>query len=246
MAVSGTYTWDLDILNIIEEAYELAGNEARSGYDLRTAVRSINLLMREWENKGINLWTIDDYSLALTATDEFSLDAEILDVLEVVERDGSDDTDQLVQRISLEEMHVLPDKENTDADISTYYAIERNRGGVVLHLYPTPSSTAVSNGNTLEFWAFRRIADIDRGKTGYEQNADVPTRFLPALTLGLAYKLSQKIIANKMTSMDVQSLKYVMANSERLKRDYMESMQEAMEADRDRTSIFIIPGWGRR
>ena len=92
MTTSGTTSFDLDIEELIAEAYERCGIETRDGYDLRTARRSLNLLFAEWASRGLNLWTIQEHTLALTAGDyEYDLPANIVDVLSTVIRSPQGD-----------------------------------------------------------------------------------------------------------------------------------------------------------
>ena len=104
MATSGTTAFNMDFTEIAEEAWERAGREMRSGYDLRTARRSMNLMTIEWQNRGINLWTIDDGTVSLVAgTSEFDLPSDSIDLLEQVIRTGSGNpstqTDLTINRI---------------------------------------------------------------------------------------------------------------------------------------------------
>jgi len=106
MATSGTYAFTLDLTDMIEESFERAGLELRSGYDYRTARRSIDLLMLEWQNRGLNLWTIQEGTTSITAgTSRYALASDILDVIEVYVRTNSGDTgtqfDQMITRVSI-------------------------------------------------------------------------------------------------------------------------------------------------
>ena len=115
MATSGTYTFNLDLADAMEEAFERAGRELRSGYDYRTARRSLNLLMLEWQNRGLNLWTVRDGTKALTAgTSAYALDADILDIVEAFVRTDAGSTtsqfDQSMTRISVSDYSQLSNK----------------------------------------------------------------------------------------------------------------------------------------
>ena len=91
MATSGTYNFNLDLGDAIEEAFERAGLELRSGYDYRTARRSINLLMLEWQNRGLNLWTVREGTQALTASDgSYTLDGQVFDIIEAFVRTNTE------------------------------------------------------------------------------------------------------------------------------------------------------------
>ena len=115
MATSGTYAFTLDLADMIEESFERAGLELRSGYDYRTARRSIDLLMLEWQNRGLNLWTIQEGTTSITAgTARYALSGEILDIIEAYIRTNSGDTssqfDQVLTRISISEHSHLSNK----------------------------------------------------------------------------------------------------------------------------------------
>src|SRR5210317_1641677 len=109
MTTSGSRDFNIDVAEIIEEAYERCGLEVRTGYDARTARRSLNLMFAEWANRGLNLWTVKQGTITLTqgqATE--TLSASVVDVLELVlRRDG---TDYEIERISRGEYSTLPNK----------------------------------------------------------------------------------------------------------------------------------------
>ena len=105
MATSGTTTFNLDISEIMEEAYDLCGLELRSGYSYRSAKRAMNLVFLEWQNKGLNLWTVEQSSTTLTAgTSSYTLESSALDVVDAFIRTDAGNTssqfDQRLNRIS--------------------------------------------------------------------------------------------------------------------------------------------------
>ena len=160
MATSGTKTFSLDTAQVIEEAYELAGLELRTGYDARTARRSLNIMFADWSNRGINLWTVEQVSLDFTnGTSSYTLNSYDVDVLEAIVRvydstSSSTYSDITLERISRSEYLNIPDK--TSKGRPSQYFVERKETPV-LHVYPTPDDTT-----TYKFISYRvqRIDDI--------------------------------------------------------------------------------------
>ena len=182
---SGTVAFKLDILQICEEAYERAGTEMRSGYDLRTARRSLNILLLGWVNRGLNLWTVKEASLDMVAgTKTYSLADDCVDVLDAVIRDGTGDTqvDFNLPRLSVSSYAQTSNK-NTPARPTSYYVDRQNR--VTVTVFPEV------NDSTLDFvyWYVRRIEDLGATNTN---NPDMPERAVPALISGLAFYLALK------------------------------------------------------
>jgi len=221
MTVSGTKTFELDVTEYIEEAYERCGLEARTGYDLRTAKRSLNLMLAEWANRGINRWTIAQTTQIVTVgTASYSLGAETIDILSaVVRRDG---TDYSLDRISRDDFLTIPDK-SMQARVMQFY-VDRQITPT-LKVWPTPD-------NSTDIIIFDRLVRMDDAAT-QANTLQVPFRFYPALAAGLAYYIS---------------LKKAPARTEVLKILYEEEMARAMEEDRDRASFIIQPSvaysWG--
>tara|TARA_R110000803_G_scaffold134907_1_gene201903 strand:+ start:729 stop:1409 length:681 start_codon:yes stop_codon:yes gene_type:complete len=222
MATSGTKTFSLDTAEVIEEAYELAGLELRTGYDAATARRSLNIMFADWANRGINLWTLEQVTLDLVSgTSAYTLNSFDVDVLEAVVRvfDSSDSTtfsDISVERISRSEYLNLPDK-NTTGRPSQYF-VERKETPV-LNVYPAPDNTT-----TYKFISYRiqRIDDV----TASAQDQEVPSRFIPCMTTGLAYQIALKKNPQKAGL---------------LKAEYEEAFARAADEDRDRASISLTP-----
>lgn len=224
MAVSGTSTFDLDILEMVEEAYERAGKEMRSGYDLRTARRSLNILAQEWTNRGINLWTVEQRTLPLVqGTDVYTLDPDIIDLIEHVIRfnagQGTLQTDYQITRTSVS-TYALRTTKLVQARPTEIY-VDRQRSAPRITLWPVPNEEPMQ----LVYWILRRINDAG----AYTNTIDMPSRFIPAMTSGLAYH-----IACKVAPTDHQLIS-------RLETDYEKQYGLAAQEDRDRADLRIVP-----
>ena len=196
MTTSGTSSFDLQISDLFEEAYERAGSELRSGYDFRTARRSFNLLTSEWANRGINLWTVESGTIALVAgTATYNLPVDTIDLIEHVIRQNpgntSTQTDISISRISVSTYSTIPNKLNTGRPIQVYINRQSGIATPAGIQYPTITVWPVPPDNTYTFvyWRLRRLQDAGNG----DGTADIPYRFLPALTAGLAYQIAMKI-----------------------------------------------------
>lgn len=219
MATSGTATFNLDFEELIEEAYERCGVETRTGYEMRTGRRSLNLMFMDWANRGLNLWTIEQRSVALVAgTAQYSLPADTVNILSAVVRTGSGSTQQDVtlDRISQNEYLHIPDK-LTQGRPSQYFLQRTNTP--VLFIYPASDA---AGPYTFQYYAVRRIQDTG----GFGNTADVVFRFIPALAAGLAYYLSLKKAPDR-TAM--------------LKQLYEEEFTRAALEDRDTASVYLTP-----
>ena len=188
MATSGTTAFDMDFTEIAEEAWERAGRELRSGYDLRTARRSMNLMTIEWQNRGINLWTIDEGTLNLVSgTSQYNLPADTIDLLEQVIRTNAGNTatqsDLTISRISVSTYASIPNKLSTGRPIQVW--IERLRDQPRINVWPVPDS----NDYVFQYWRMRRIEDAGSGV----ETPDMNFRFLPCLVAGLAYHIAMKV-----------------------------------------------------
>ena len=223
MATSGTATFNPEIVEIVEEAYERCGLELRSGYDLKTARRSLDIMAAEWSNRGINLWTVESGTLSLTTgTATYTLPADTIDLLETVIRtgSGSDQQDLSINRISVSTYATIPNKNNQGRPIQIY--VDRQATPKV-SVWPTPDS---STTYTLAYWRLRRIEDAGRaGSNTY----DVPSRFIPCLVAGLAYH-----IATKRPEVGLDRVTF-------LKAAYDEQFTLAADEDRDKSSIQFAP-----
>lgn len=216
MAVSGSTDFNLDAAEVIQEAYERCGLQETSGKDLRTAVRSMNLLMAEWANRGLNLWTVTLGTQSTTASDkDYALNANIVDVLEVSVRDA-DDTDVTLSRISRADYEMLPSKDSEGKPSQFYF--ERTTTPT-LYVYPTPDLSTY----TIRYYYLKRLDDTDVPT----DDPNVPFRFLPCLTAGMAYYIAMKKAPQMMPN---------------LKQVYEEEFKRAMDEDRDRASFSAVPG----
>lgn len=182
---SGTVNFKLDILQLCEEAYERAGTEMRTGYDLRTARRSLNILLLGWVNRGLNLWTVKEASLDMVAgTKTYTLADDCVDVLEAVIRDGTgaSQVDYNLTRLSVSSYAQTSNK-NTESRPTSYYVDRQNRATVTV--YPEVNDSTLD----LVYWYVRRIEDVGAANTN---NPDMPERAVPALISGLAFYLALK------------------------------------------------------
>ena len=215
MAVSGSTDFSIDAAEVIQEAYERCGLQEVTGKDLRTAIRSMNLLMSEWANRGLNLWTIQLGTQSTTASDaDYTLATNIVDVLEVVLRDANS-LDTNLGRVSRADYHMLPNK-STEGRPSQFY-FERTTTPT-LFLYPTPDLSTY----TVRYYYLKRLDDLDLAT----DDPNVSFRFLPCLVAGMAYYL-----AMKKAPQLVQQNKLI----------YEDELKRALDEDGQRTSTFITP-----
>ena len=216
MAVSDSTDFNLDAAEVIQDAYERCGIQEISGKDLRSAIRSMNLLMAEWANRGLNLWTVTLGTQSTAASDnDYALSTNVVDLLEVVLRD-SNNIDTTLSRISRADYQMLP-KKSSEGKSSQFY-LERTTTPT-LYLFPTPDVATY----TIRYYYLKRLDDIDVPT----DDPNVPFRFLPCLTAGMAYYLAMKKAPQMMPS---------------LKQVYEEEFKRAMDEDRDRASFSAVPG----
>ena len=214
MAVSGSTDFELDVADYIEEAFERCGLEVRTGYDLKTAKRSLNLLFADWANRGLNQWTIEQRSFTLTASDgEYVLDNDVVDILSLVVRRSG--IDYSLDRISRDTYLNIPSKTTTGRP--TQFFVDRQITPN-LKIWPLPENST----DLIVFNALTRLDDADT----YVNTIGVPFRFYPALAAGLAY-----YIAIKKSPDRIQMLKPI----------YEEELARAMDEDRDRASFRVAP-----
>ena len=214
MATSGSRDFNLDVAEVIEEAYERCGLEVRTGYDAKTARRSLNLMFADWANRGVNLWTVEQDTKTLTqGTAAITLTADVVDLLEVVlRRDG---TDYTVQRIIRGEYVTLPNKTTQGRPSQCYF----DRQIVpVINLWTVPENST----DQLIFYYVQRIEDAD----ALTNTTDMPFRFYPCMVAGLAYYMAMKRAPDR-----VQLLKTV----------YAEEFQRAADEDIGRTPLKLQP-----
>ena len=214
MATSSSTNFEIDVAEYVEEAFERCGIEIRTGYDLRSARRSMNLLFADWANRGLNQWTITQRTQALTANDvEYTLNADVIDILSMVVRRSG--VDYSMTRISRDDYISLPNK--ASAGRPSQYFLDRQITPN-LKLWAAPENST----DVLYYDALTRIQDADTSAN----TVDVPFRFYPCLTAGLAYYIAIKRAPDK-----VQLLKSI----------YEEEFQRASAEDRDRATLTITP-----
>jgi hypothetical protein len=214
MTTSGSRDFNLDVGEMIEEAYERCGLEVRTGYDAKTARRSLNLMFADWANRGLNLWTVNQATITLTqGQEQETLTPDVVDLLEVVlRRDG---TDYELDRISRGDYLTMPNK-TVQGRPSQYY-FDRQITPVI-NLWSVPENST----DQLVYYYVRRIEDAD----ALVNTTDIPFRFYPCLVAGLAY-----YIAVKRAPERVQMLKTI----------YEEEFQRAADEDENRTPLKLQP-----
>ena len=239
MTTSGTTSFNLDLNNLLEEAFERCGSELRSGYDLRTARRSLNLLTVEWSNRGVNLWTIENGEIPLVANQiSYELPIDTIDLLEHVTRTGTgaNQADLTITRISVSTYATIPNKLATGRPIQVW--VDRQSGATYppggrpngtntttgvdhpqIYVWPAPDQ---SNYYTFVYWRMRRIQDAGNGIT----TQDIPFRFLNCMIAGLAYYLAIKVAPDRAAV---------------LKEQYDEQWRFASEEDRDKAAVRFVP-----
>ena len=224
MASSGTYDFNLDIDEVIQEATEMIGGEQTLGHTPQSARRSINLLLNDWQNRGVLLWSTFTTAITVaTSTTTYDLADSVNDALIVTVKASAAATETQLTRISYEEYNVLPNKSQTGRP--TQYSIKRNVNNPTIYLYPIPDNST----EILTVEAIRQLEDVNKSAA---QNADIPKRFLPCLTYGLAHQLAQK-------RPGVTDARIAM-----LKTSYEETFKRAMEEDKERASIYFKPKIG--
>lgn len=226
-----TTNFNLDLNEIVEEAFERCGAELRTGYDLRTARRSLNLLLLDWANRGINLWTVEQGQQVLTYNqDTYDIPVDTVDLLDHVIRTGTGtgQTDITITRISGSVYAAIPNKNATGRPIQVW--VNRQTGAtdtlnVVSYpqfvVWPKPDN---STTYTFVYWRLRRMFDVGDGINGQ----DIPFRFLPCMVAGLAYNLSMKIPGAEQ-------------RSGFLKDEYDRQWALAAEEDRDKSPVRFVP-----
>ncbi len=214
MATSGSRDFNLDVGEIIEEAFERCGLEVRTGYDARTARRSLNLMFAEWANRGINMWTVEQGTITLTQGQaQETLLPDVVDVLEIVLR--RDNTDYEVERISRGDYVTLPNK--TTQGRPSQFWFDRQISPVI-NLWAVPENST----DQIIYYYVQRIEDADT----LVNTMDMPFRFYPCMVAGLAYYISMKRAPDR-----IQLLKSV----------YEEEFQRAADEDEDRVPLKLQP-----
>lgn len=219
MATSGTAAFNPDIIELIEEAYELCGKELRAGYELKSARRSLNMLMQEWANRGINFWTIEETTASVAASvASLVLASDTVDIIDATWRTGTgtSQVDKTLTRMSVHEYAHIANKNTTG--VPSQYWVNRTLTPTV-YLWPIPSTAG-----TLVYYKVRKIEDAG----SYTNTVDLPSRFLPAITAGLAYYLAIKTpeAESRITF---------------LKQHYEEQYAMAADEDRERATLRLVP-----
>ena len=214
MATSGSRDFSLDVAEIIEESYELIGLELRTGYDAQRARRSLNILMSDWMNRGLNLWSIYKDTTTLTEDDvDITMNTGDIDVTDAVIRRGT--TDYAITRITRNDYLNLPNKTQTGRPNQIY--VERSNPPVV-YLWPAPENST----DQLITYRVRHLEDADT----LVDDVDVPARFIPAMVSGLAYYLARKLAPDR-----VQEALII----------YEQDFDRAANQDTEKGSLFIRP-----
>jgi hypothetical protein len=224
MATSGTQAFNLDLSEIVEEAFERCGAELRTGYDLRTARRSLNLLFADWANRGINMWTIEQGSITLVpGTPTYDLPIYTVDLMEHVIRTGagnaSTQADLNITRISVSTYATIPNKLNQARPIQVY--IDRISPTPTITVWPVPDNVQTY---TFVYWRLRRIQDAGSGVN----TMDVPFRFLPCMIAGLAAYLSLKVPGG-------------LERNQMLQAQYDAAWELAAGEDREKAAVRFVP-----
>tara|TARA_R110000868_G_scaffold112176_4_gene302304 strand:+ start:10917 stop:11609 length:693 start_codon:yes stop_codon:yes gene_type:complete len=224
MATSGTSVFNLDLAELVEEAFERCGAELRTGYDLKTARRSLNLLFADWANRGINLWTVEQGSINLVqGTATYNLPDNTVDLLEHVIRTGagnvSTQADLTITRISVSTYSSIPNKLTQARPIQVY--IDRQAPTPTVTVWPTPDGSIPYQ---FIYWRLRRIQDAGDGSN----TMDVPFRFIPCMVSGLAYYLAIK-------------LPDALPRLEILKAQYDTDWDFASTEDREKAAVRFVP-----
>ena len=228
MTISGTTTFNLDLTEIVEEAFERAGAELRTGYDLKTARRSLNLLYADWANRGINMWTFEQGTIPLRqGVATYDLPSDTVDLMEHVIRTGpgnvATQSDLTITRISVSTYATIPNKLQQARPIPVW--IERRQETPRITVWPIPDQgTAEQPYYTFVYWRLKRIDDAGSGSN----TMDVPFRFLPCMVAGLAYYLAMKV-PNGTQRLDM------------LKAQYDEAWDLASTEDREKAAVRFVP-----
>ena len=224
MTISGTTAFNLELTEIVEEAFERAGAELRTGYDLKTARRSLNLLFADWANRGINMWTFEQGTIPLRqGVATYDRPSDTVDLMEHVIRTGagsaSTQADLTITRISVSTYATIPNKLQQARPIQVW--IERLQPAPRITVWPVPDN---SQPYTFVYWRLKRIDDAGSGSN----TMDLPFRFYGAMVAGLSYYLATKI-PNAINRLDV------------LKSQYDEAWELASTEDREKAAVRFVP-----
>lgn len=221
MASSGLTNFDLAIDDVVEQAFEKIGGQPISGEEARSARICLNLLLTEWQNRGVLLWKMVNTPVSVTtSTTQYTLPSSVIDSLQTTINVSGNDLE--LNRITYQDYMKLPDKTQTGRP--TQFSFLRGKDNVSMYLWPTPDQTY-----TINLLAMTRLENVNKSAI---ETADIPFRFLPPLVDGLAYKMS-----TRRAGIDVNKINL-------LKQEYEESFAFALEEDRQRTSMHILPRLG--
>jgi hypothetical protein len=218
MALSGSTNFEPNVAEFVEEAFERCGLELRTGYDLKTARRSINIMLAEWANRGLNQWTIEQDTQTVTqGQSNYTLNSNVIDILDVVLRRTTNNvqTDISIDRLSRSSYLNIPNKD-TQAMPSQWFLDKLT--DPVLKVWPTPD-------NSTDILVFNKLVRMDDADSG-TNTLDMPFRFYPCFAAGLAYYIAIKRAPEKV---------------QLLKQAYEEEFERAMSTDEDKASFRIRP-----
>jgi hypothetical protein len=219
MSTSGTYNFSMDIDEVIQEALEMIGGEPTLGHEPKSARRSINLLLSDWQNRDIMLWTAETSVFTVSvSTTTYALASSSIDVLEAVI--SRDNTDIQLERISMQEYLKIPNKKQTGRP--TQYAVRHERENPEVYLWPLPENST----DQVKVELIRYMQDVNKSAV---QTPDISRRFLPCLTAGVAYYMSMK-----RPNVDMNRIAMI-------KTEYEERLARALTEDRERVSLLIKP-----
>ena len=218
MTTSSSTNFEPDVTEFIEEAFERCGLELRTGYDLKTAKRSINLMLAEWANRGLNQWTIEQATQTVTkGTNQYTLNSNVIDILDCSLRRDTDGTnlDLQMTKISRSEFLNIPTK-STQARPNQFFLDKQV--SPVLNIWPTPE-------NSTDVLVFNKLVRMDDADTA-TNTMDMPFRFYPCFAAGLAYYIAIKKAPDRVVM---------------LKQMYEDEFERAMSQDEDTASFRISP-----
>lgn len=224
MAVATTYAFTLDLVDVIEDAYRKCGLELRTGDDFQMARKALDLMLIEWQNRGINFWTVAPATLALVAgTATYALPADTIDIIEQTIRtgSGSSQVDIPITRVNVSTYSSTPNKNATGRPTRVF--VDKQRDAVSVTLWPVPDTSSY----TFAYYRLRMILDSEGASEG-ATNPDVPKRFLPVLVSGLAYEIA----CRKPQTLQIRP---------ELKMKYEEQWGYAVAGDRSRSNARLVP-----
>lgn len=229
MATSGTSAFKLDLGEMIEEAYDRCGLRSQTGYDFKSARRSLDLMFVEWQNRGTNMWLIDELTVPLVAgTINYVLPVTVFDFVECYIRTGTgvNQTDLPITRIHVSEYATIPNKNSNGRPVNVW--LDKQRDAPEINVWPRPDQAY-----TFVYHALSRIEDAQGAAGNADTDPDLPYRFLPVVVAGLAAKIAVKKLTDQNKIMFLRS-------------EYEEAWADAIAGDRDRASWRFRPHLPRR